>query len=96
MQGRSWDLTLTPGLYSGALGHSSATSRSIQGPRLGAELRWRPAEWNRGELAVELVQDLKAGDSLAQTASLDGPIRFALRCGVHALRARVQLTRAPA
>ena len=71
---RSWDLTLTPGIYSGALGGSSVTSRSLQGPRLAAEVRWMTAEWNRGELAVDLVQDLKAGDSPVQTTSLGGPL----------------------
>ena len=63
---RSWDLTLTPGFYSGSPGGSKAGNRSVQGPRLAAELRWMPAEGNRGELAVDLVQDLAAGATPAQ------------------------------
>ena len=63
---RSWDLTLTPGLYSGALDGSGAGVRSLQGPRLASELRWMPSEGNHGELALDLVQDLAAGASPAQ------------------------------
>lgn len=73
--GRSWDLTLAPGLFTGkgdATGPALG-ARSLKGPRLGAELRWAPAEGSRGELALDLVQDLAAGDTPARAATALGP-----------------------
>jgi LPS-assembly protein len=61
---RSWDVTLTPGFLSGSVNTNPALAlRSIQGPRIGAELRWAPAEGVSGELDLDLVKDFAESDS---------------------------------
>ncbi|HEY2031167.1 MAG TPA: hypothetical protein VGH20_18375 [Myxococcales bacterium] len=64
--GESYDLTLTPGFftggrnsaaagaeqYSSALGH-----RNIKGPRLGAELRYAPIEGTSGSISIDAFYD---------------------------------------
>lgn len=67
---RSWDLTLTPALHFG--GGTAGSPRAMQGPRLGAELRWFPQQWNRGALSLDLLQDLKAGTSPVSAALFPG------------------------
>ena len=67
--GRSWDLTLTPGVFSGSFGSdhgADLASRDVRGPRLGADLRWAPVEGTRGELSLDLLQDFAASNSLAE------------------------------
>ena len=70
--GRSWDLTLTPGVFSGSFGSdhgADLASRDVRGPRLGADLRWAPIEGTRGELNLDLLQDFAASNSLAEDPS---------------------------
>ncbi|GAC1342940.1 MAG: hypothetical protein NVSMB23_16170 [Myxococcales bacterium] len=58
--GRSYDATITPGFFTGNAGTGSTAlnERSVKGPRLGLELRYAPAQDTRGELSLDLVQDL--------------------------------------
>jgi len=62
--GRSYDLTLAPGLFTGSGGGGAAFgTRSVAGPRLGLQFRYAPAEGTAGQLDVDLVRDLKAHNS---------------------------------
>ncbi len=70
--GRSWDATITPGLFTGSFGSdhgSDLASRNVRGPRLGLELRGAPAEGTSGEIALDLLGDFAAPNSLAQSPS---------------------------
>ena len=61
--GRSYDLTLTPGWYTGGHGHQLAVGvRSVKGPRLGLEGRYAPVEGTSGSLSLDLFQDLDRHD----------------------------------
>lgn len=81
--GRSFDLTLAPGYYTG----SSATpnlvnavpdgtfavdqiSRTVRGPRLATELRYAPVEGTRGSLQLDLFYDLDRNDSRGDAAEI--------------------------
>lgn len=82
--GRSWDLTVTPGVFSGSFGSdhgADLASRDVRGPRLSAELRWAPVEATRGELGIDAMKDFAAGNSLAQQAGSPYPGEFASRAG---------------
>jgi hypothetical protein len=82
--GRSWDLTVTPGVFSGSFGSdhgADLASRDVRGPRLSAELRWAPVEGTRGELGIDAMKDFAAVDSLAQQAGSQYPGEFASRAG---------------
>jgi LPS-assembly protein len=62
--GRSNDLTVTPGFYTGGTDHRQASGvRSVKGPRLGLEWRYAPAEGTLGALNFDLYKDLDQGDS---------------------------------
>ncbi len=52
--GRSADVTLTPGLYTGGGG-----VYGVQGPRLGAELRYAPSRRTSGQATVGLLYDFR-------------------------------------
>ena len=61
--GRSYDVTLAPGWYTGGHAHQEAPGlRSIQGPRLGLEGRYAPVEGTSGSLALDLFYDLDQHD----------------------------------
>jgi LPS-assembly protein len=61
--GRSFDLTLTPGIFIAPTQSASSAvgSRSVWGPRLGLELRYAPAEGTRGSISFDTVYDLDRG-----------------------------------
>ena len=63
--GRSADLTLAPGYFTGSGGPSGAPlgTRSVVGPRLGVQFRYAPAERTSGEITFDLVRDLRGRDS---------------------------------
>ncbi|MHB8872345.1 MAG: LPS-assembly protein LptD [Myxococcaceae bacterium] len=52
--GRSYDLTLTPGFFTGRAGSSGVT-----GPRLQTELRYVPSEQTRGRASLGLLYDFR-------------------------------------
>jgi LPS-assembly protein len=82
--GRSWDLTVTPGVFGGSFGGdhgADLASRDVRGPRLAAELRWAPVEGTRGELGIDAMKDFAAVNSLAQQAGSQYPGEFASRAG---------------
>jgi LPS-assembly protein len=61
--GRSYDLTVAPGWYTGGHAHQEAPGlRSIKGPRLGLEGRYAPVEGTSGSLALDLFYDLDQHD----------------------------------
>src|SRR6267378_3108636 len=65
--GRSNDLTVTPGWYTGGHAHQQTPGlRSIRGPRLGLEWRYAPAEGTAGSVALDLYDDLDQKDSPAR------------------------------
>ena len=69
--GPSWDMTLTPGVFTGSFGDSHGSdlaSRDVRGPRLGVELRGAPVAGSSGEIGLDLFQDFAAKNTLAQTA----------------------------
>ena len=63
--GRSYDLTVAPGIFTGSGGRTTAapTTRGVVGPRLGLEFRYAPVERTGGQLDVDLVRDAKQKDS---------------------------------
>ena len=63
--GRSYDVTLAPGVFTGSLGSSGPAvgSRKVQGPRLGLQFRYAPATGTAGQIDLDTVRDLKARDS---------------------------------
>ena len=61
--GRSYDVTVAPGWYTGGRAHQEAPGlRSIKGPRLGLEGRYAPVEGTSGSLALDLFYDLDQHD----------------------------------
>jgi LPS-assembly protein len=54
--GRSADVTLTPEYFFGP--EDPGSGGAVEGPGLGVELRWAPAERAAGEVRLHLVQDL--------------------------------------
>jgi LPS-assembly protein len=61
--GRSYDVTVAPGWYTGGHAHQEAPGlRSIKGPRLGLEGRYAPVEGTSGSLALDLFYDLDQHD----------------------------------
>ena len=73
--GRSYDLTLTPGFFTGSAGSGDPTlprsafnNRSVKGPRLGIGFDYAPTENSSGEIDLSLFQDLDRRDSPAQPA----------------------------
>ena len=64
--GRSNDLTVTPGFYTGGTDHGQAPGlRSVKGPRLGLEWRYAPIAGTTGSLSFDLYDDLDQRDSSA-------------------------------
>ena len=63
--GRSYDVTVAPGIFTGSGGHTSAApgARGVVGPRLGLQFRYVPVERTGGQIDVDLVRDLKQGNS---------------------------------
>jgi LPS-assembly protein len=63
--GRSNDITLSPGLFTGTSHTYEPTPgrRTIRGPRLGAEWRYAPVEGTSGAVSVDLFYDFDKGDS---------------------------------
>jgi LPS-assembly protein len=61
--GRSFDLTLAPGIFIAPTQSQSSAfgSRSVWGPRLGLELRYAPVEGTRGSISFDTVYDLDRG-----------------------------------
>ena len=59
--GRSWDATVTPG-YAFGPGRSveEGVGRALQGPSLGLELRWAPAEGTAGVARLALLHSVVA------------------------------------
>ena len=73
--GQSYDLTVTPGFYTGGTEHNPQASlglRSIKGPRLGLEFRYAPVEGTIGSLDFNLYKDLDQADSKGALASVAG------------------------
>lgn len=95
--GPSYDLTVTPGLYTGGTMHGAhdpggavfqeANTRSIKGPRLGLEFRYAPVEGTLGSLKLDLYDDLDASDSPLQHAVLPGGRDIAAGRGYGGVRA---------
>src|SRR5438105_1165900 len=66
--GDSYDLTLTPGYFTGGANpsHSPALGlRTVRGPTLGIEARYAPAAGTAGSLSLDLFDDLDQRDSPA-------------------------------
>ena len=63
--GRSYDLTLAPGFFTGSGGATGPApgSRGVVGPRLGLQFRYAPAERMTGQIDFDLVRDLKQKNS---------------------------------
>src|SRR5712692_784542 len=63
--GRSYDLTVAPGIFTGSGGHTTAApgARGVVGPRLGLQFRYAPVERTGGQIDVDLVRDAKQKDS---------------------------------
>jgi len=63
--GRSYDLTVAPGIFTGSGGHTTAApgTRGVVGPRLGLQFRYAPVERTGGQIDVDLVRDAKQKDS---------------------------------
>src|SRR2546425_1504289 len=63
--GRSYDLTLAPGYFTGSGGGTGAVpgTRGVVGPRLGLQFRYAPAERTTGQIDLDLVRDAKARNS---------------------------------
>jgi LPS-assembly protein len=63
--GRSYDLTVAPGYFSGSGGDTGPVpgTRAVVGPRLGLQFRYAPVERTGGQLDLDLVRDAKARDS---------------------------------
>jgi LPS-assembly protein len=72
--GDSYDLTFTPGYYFGA-----TKVRGIQGPHLDTDFRYAPVAGTRGEFALTLIEDLKAG---RHPENIDAPIDGSSRRGL--------------
>ena len=72
--GRSYDVTVAPGIFTGSGGAGSAAlgSRSVSGPRLGLQFRYAPIERTEGQIDADLVQDLKQHDSPGGDAPYPG------------------------
>jgi LPS-assembly protein len=74
--GDSYDLTLTPGIFTGGR-NSGGTypaaigSRNIKGPRLGVEWRYAPVEGTTGSIGLDLFYDL---DQHQTGAPIDAPV----------------------
>jgi LPS-assembly protein len=68
--GRSNDITLTPGFYTGGTTHGATPGvRSVKGPRLGLEWRYAPASGTAGALSFDLYKDLDQGDLQGDSAA---------------------------
>ncbi len=63
--GRSYDVTLTPGFYTGGSSSQSPQvgRRTVRGPALGVEMRYAPFEGTAGLIAFDLFDDLDQRDS---------------------------------
>jgi LPS-assembly protein len=63
--GRSYDITIAPGLFTGSGGATTAVpgSRSVTGPRLGLQFRYAPFERTSGQIDLDLVRDSHQFDS---------------------------------
>jgi hypothetical protein len=63
--GRSYDLTVGPGIFTGSGGHTTAVppARGVVGPRLGLQFRYAPVERTAGQIDLDLVRDFKQRDS---------------------------------
>ena len=63
--GRSYDVTIAPGLFTGSGGATTAVpgSRSVTGPRLGLQFRYAPFERTSGQIDLDLVRDSHQLDS---------------------------------
>lgn len=57
--GRSADLTLTPGLFTGVSGGTG--TRGVAGPKLAAEFRYTPSSRATGRLILGLLYDFRSG-----------------------------------
>ncbi len=74
--GRSADLTLTPGVFTGPLGARPADGTGWAGPRLGVELRYTPATTIQGRAAFALLYDfLERRDAVLPSRFLTGSQR---------------------
>jgi LPS-assembly protein len=57
--GRSADVTLTPGYFTGGFSSGRPTVLGLQGPRLGAECRYAPSRNTDGRVSLGLVYDVR-------------------------------------
>jgi LPS-assembly protein len=84
--GDSYDLTLTPGFFTGGTNAAATTpaklgetlqypaaigARNIKGPRMGIEWRYAPVEGTSGSIGLDLFYDLDQYQSLA---AIDPPV----------------------
>ena len=86
--GRSFDVTLAPGLFTGTGGGGDPAigQRAVAGPRLGLEGRYAPSEGTRGQLALDLLYDLHAGASPRVEARSPGEAPSSAGRGLSGLR----------
>jgi LPS-assembly protein len=70
--GRSYDFTVSPGIFTGSGGATSAVpgSRAVSGPRLGFQFRYAPIDGTGGQIDLDLVRDLHRFDSPGESAQL--------------------------
>ena len=89
--GESYDLTVTPGFYTGGTTHAlggvpSRGGRAIKGPRLGLEGRYAPVQGTSGSIDFSLYDDLDQSDSQAAGPAYPGEPATAAGRGVHGVR----------
>ena len=80
--GRSYDVTIAPGIFTGTGGASEEVraqglgaafgNRTVWGPRLGFQFRYAPVERTAGQIDVEALKDIPQHDSIAQGPSYPG------------------------
>jgi LPS-assembly protein len=78
--GRSYDVTVTPGVFTGNPGTGSSSAlgeRSIKGPRLALEFRYAPALSTQGEISLDLARNLEPYPKLPAGAAPDSPRQLA-------------------
>ena len=92
--GRSFDLTLTPGLFTGTAhgGDPAIGRRTVAGPRLGLEGRYAPSDGTRGQLTLDLLYDLWQGASPFVDARFPGEAPSRKGRGLSGLRGVAHFT----
>jgi LPS-assembly protein len=94
--GRSYDVTIAPGVFTGNGGPDANARaadqagaiglRTVSGPRLGLQFRYAPLERTAGQLDAELIDDLAQHDSTRVVSSYPGEAETAPGRGLGGLR----------